>query len=87
MARTATGTHDERLVPADRLLAELAAVTLDRAQAVSISNGQAVTIPGSRTGSSLEGDLLRLYDGERFIGLGELNQGVIRPKRLMRTEH
>ena len=77
----------QRLVPADQLLSDVSLVTLDSTQAVSISNGQAVTIPGSRTGSSLEGDLLRLYDGERFIGLGELNQGVIRPKRLMRTEH
>ena len=75
----------ERLVPADRLLTDLPGVTLDQAQAVSISNGQAVTIPGSGTGPSRDGALLRLYEGERFLGLGELNQGVIRPKRLMRT--
>ena len=76
----------ERLVPADRLLSALSQITLDRAQTVSISNGQAVTIPGSRIEPSAEGGLLRIYEEERFLGLGELNQGVIRPKRLMRTE-
>lgn len=75
----------ERLLPADRLLADVASVTLDSAQAVSISNGQAVTIAGSESEPEA-GGLLRLYDADRFIGLGELNQGVIRPRRLMRTE-
>lgn len=74
-----------RLLPADRLLAQLPVTTLDHEQAVSISNGQAVTIPDSGTGPSRDGSLLRLYEGDRFLGLGELNQGVIRPRRLMRT--
>ena len=75
----------EHLAPADRLVADLASVTLDEGRAVSISNGQAVTIPDSDGVPSPEGGLLRLYRGERFLGLGELNQGVVRPKRLMRT--
>lgn len=76
----------QRLVAADQLLSDVPRIDLDSAQAVSISNGQAVTIPASRSGPSPDGGLLRLYEGERFIGLGELDQGAIRPKRLMRTE-
>ncbi|TDT43563.1 tRNA pseudouridine synthase B [Halospina denitrificans] len=77
----------QRLVPADRLLSALSMITLDGVQAVSISNGQAVTIAASSAESSVESGLLRLYEGERFLGLGELNQGVVRPRRLMRTEN
>ena len=49
-----TLTRDEwraRLVPADRLLWALSPVALDHAQAVSISNGRAVTISASEPGA------------------------------------
>lgn len=73
----------ERLQPPDVLLADLPATVLDGTRAVSISNGQAVTISPSE--SAVDG-LCRLYDPEgRFLGLAEGAGEAIRPRRLMRT--
>lgn len=73
----------ERLQSPDVLLADLPATVLDGPQAVSISNGQAVTISPSE--SAVDG-LCRLYDPDgRFLGLAEGAGEAIRPRRLMRT--
>ena len=74
------------LMPVDRVVADLAAVSLDSAQAVSISSGQTVSIASSVAEQESDSRLLRLYAGERFLGLGEIDQGVIRPRRLIRME-
>lgn len=75
-----------RLRPADRLLSDVASLNLDSRQALSISNGQAVTMLDSELDHYSGQCLFRLYAGERFLGLGEWNQGVVRPKRMVRTD-
>jgi tRNA pseudouridine55 synthase len=68
-----------QLLPADRPLAHLPAVTLEPWQADRIGHGQEVVlVQGPAPGR------VRLYDGRgRFIGLGESDgRGMIRPRRL-----
>ncbi|MGM0451506.1 MAG: tRNA pseudouridine(55) synthase TruB, partial [Pseudomonadota bacterium] len=73
----------ERLQAPDVLLADLPAAVLDEPRAVSISNGQAVTISTSE--SAVDG-LCRIYDADgRFLGLAEGVENTLRPRRLMRT--
>lgn len=73
----------EQLQTPDILLADLPATVLELPQAVSISNGQAVTISASE--SAVDG-LCRIYDADgRFLGLAEGLGGALRPRRLMRT--
>jgi tRNA pseudouridine55 synthase len=73
----------EWLQPSDVLLSDLPATVLDGPRAISISNGQAVTISPSE--SAVDG-LCRLYDQDgRFLGLAEGAGEAIRPRRLMRT--
>ena len=73
----------ERLQAPDVLLADLPAAVLDQPRAVSISNGQAVTISASESAGD---GLCRLYDADgRFLGLAEGAGNTLRPRRLMRT--
>lgn len=80
MGRTAAR---EWLQAPDVLLSDLPSTVLDSARAVSISNGQAVTISPSE---STDDGPCRLYDPDgRFLGLAEGSGEIIRPRRLMRT--
>lgn len=77
-------TSDERaalLLPVDAAVADLPEVTLNDVQAVRIGHGQPVEIPERRIGSGA----LRLYAGSsgRFLGLGEMADGTVRPLRLV----
>ena len=68
-----------RLLPADRPLGHLPAVTLESWQAERIGHGQEVVLVRSPPPGRV-----RLYDaGGRFLGLGESDgRGKIRPRRL-----
>lgn len=73
----------DRLQAPDVLLADLPATVLDGPRAVSISNGQAVTMSAAE--ASPDG-LCRIYgEDEKFLGLAEQAENTIRPRRLMRT--
>lgn len=79
--------RDSCLHPADTLLHNLPATTLDGAEVVSLLQGRVVGSCFSRdNAANLAGSgKIRLYDQQkRFLGLGEITeQGEIAPKRLM----
>jgi len=68
------------------VVGDLASISLDSGQAVSISSGQAVMMSAPELDQDGETRLLKLYSGNRFLGVGEWNKGVVRPRRLMRTD-
>lgn len=72
--------RDALLMPADALVEDLPAVTLDRESAYYLGRGQAVW----KSGKIPEG-FLRLYEEpDRFLGLGELDvDGKVAPRRLV----
>lgn len=66
------------LIPLDRALGHLPAVDLDRGQAERLANGQVLAI-----GAVAPDGSVRIYGPERsFLGLGELAEGELRPRRL-----
>jgi len=72
---------DALLLPSDQALGHLPSVEVDLAGQVALLNGQSVTDRPGRGGK--QGDLLRLYGANGlFLGLGELAEGVIQPRRL-----
>ncbi|MBV1775032.1 tRNA pseudouridine(55) synthase TruB [Burkholderiaceae bacterium DAT-1] len=78
--------RDALLLPADALVADLPERTLDRAATDRLTHGMSVRF--SEKDAIIR--LLRLYgdvgDGARtFLGLGELSDGVIQPRRLLST--
>ncbi|HEX5458819.1 MAG TPA: tRNA pseudouridine(55) synthase TruB [Steroidobacteraceae bacterium] len=67
-----------RLVPVDRPLGHLPAVSLEAGQAARLGHGQEVVLLRSPPPGRV-----RLYGGGRFLGLGESDgRGKIRPRRL-----
>ena len=67
------------VLPADWPLAHLPAVHLDSLQAARIRHGQAVLSIGLGGGAGK----VRLYQAERFLGIGEADGlGSVRPRRL-----
>ncbi len=74
---------DERaalLAPADALVMHLPRVGLDGARAHAILQGRVIGADAAQPG------LVRLYEGNRFLGLGELQpDGKLSPKRLVAT--
>ncbi|HUL13704.1 MAG TPA: tRNA pseudouridine(55) synthase TruB [Methylococcaceae bacterium] len=70
-----------RLLPLERIVAELPAVTLGEEPAFFLRRGQPVWVPKAPTQG-----LLRLYSGQdAFFGIGEvLDDGRIAPRRLVR---
>jgi tRNA pseudouridine55 synthase len=66
------------LRPVDSLLGEWPALTLDEAAADRFAHGQKVCWRAPTTGP------LRVYCGQRFLGLGESDlDGQLQPKRLL----
>ena len=71
------------LLPIDRPLGHLPAVHLEPAQVRRVSQGQAVTAAHAPREARV-----RLYDEERFFGVGETDAaGAVHPRRLLRLEH
>jgi len=71
---------DRLLIPMDRALGHLPAVSLGEDSAFYLQRGQAVKVPGPDCGP------VRLYGaGETFLGVGEmLGDGRVAPRRLLR---
>ena len=77
---TEPGRLDERLLPVDSALSHWPAAHLGTDAAWYFGRGQAVVVPGAPTAG-----WLRVYEGERFLGLGEvIPDGRITPRRLIR---
>lgn len=78
--------RDARLLPADSLLADLPAVTLDAAATDKLTHGLSVRFPsedGTITGLRVYGDT---GSGQTsFLGLAELLDQVLYPRRLLST--
>ena len=73
---------DQYLQPADLAVAHLPAVELPATAAASIRQGQLINAP-----DSLFAGTIRLYEGDRFFGIGEvLEDGRLGPIRLMKTQ-
>ncbi len=74
---------DAELVPADDAVRELPRVLLPASTAFFVRQGQAVITRNLPTHG-----LVRLYDAETFIGIGEiLEDGRVAPRRLVSTAH
>ncbi len=72
---------DPLLVPVESALMEFPKIVLTDEQIVSILNGQPVKMSGHPSG------WVRLYGGERFLGLGEqVPDGELLPRRLVRKD-
>jgi tRNA pseudouridine55 synthase len=72
--------ESDRVLAADAAIRHLPMVSLNDADAVRIAKGQSITAqPGSPPG------LVRLYAARssRFIGLGEVDSGMLHPRRLL----
>jgi tRNA pseudouridine55 synthase len=70
------------LLPVDAPLHYLPTVSLSKQQASAICYGQSIDFANSAQG------LLRLYDNERFLGLGEMTlNGKLTPKKLFNLNH
>lgn len=77
---SASAARDSLLAPVDTLVGHLSAVVLESEQTRLMLNGQ------SLSGVEAQPGLVRLYDAERFIGLGEVRgMGELSPKRLIAT--
>lgn len=75
------------LQPIDCLLQEFPAVTLDDLAALHMLQGRLV-LSQSDISSMLEGDIVRLYHQQRFLGLGEITiEQKIAAKRLLANSH
>lgn len=71
---------DRCLLPVDTALQSWPAVHLNDDSAYYLNGGQAVMVPRAPTSG-----WVRLYQGEQFLGLGEiLDDGRVAPRRLMR---
>lgn len=65
------------LLPADAALRHWPALSLDVNEAARIRHGQSLTWRGEQRAGPV-----RLYHGDRFMGIGELDAGQLRPRRL-----
>jgi tRNA pseudouridine55 synthase len=69
------------LLPVDSALSRWPEARLGPDAAWYFGRGQAVVVPGAPTAG-----WLRVYDGDRFLGLGEvIPDGRIAPRRLIHT--
>jgi tRNA pseudouridine55 synthase len=73
--------RDSRLLTADTLLRDLAAVVLEAPAAATLRQGRSV----AGVSKAVEGEKIRLYDEEKnFLGLGEVTAGGdIAPKKIL----
>ncbi len=80
-AMESDATRDALLLPADQALADKPALQLTASTAWYLCRGQSVLVPHAPTAG-----LVRLYSGERFLGVGSMQEdGRIRPRRIIRS--
>ena len=71
----------ECLLPTDQLITHFPKIVLDQQQAAAIQTGQKINLTDA-TASALKG-IVRLYEAHAgFLGLGDIKQGQLAPKRL-----
>ncbi|GAB3242063.1 tRNA pseudouridine(55) synthase TruB [Chitinimonas naiadis] len=78
--------RDALLMPADSLLADLPAVTLDAAATAKLTHGLSVRFSGNDgiiSGLRIYGDTGAAQP--TFLGLGELTENILYPRRLLST--
>lgn len=74
------GDFDSLLQPIDVMLSEYPSLMFDKNQSYSLSHGQSVKIAQPQQ----EVDIVRLYDEQRFLGIGRLtSDGEVFPVRLV----
>jgi tRNA pseudouridine55 synthase len=74
------GDFDTLLLPIDVMLSEYPSIIFDKSQSCSLSHGQSVKIAPPQH----EADIVRLYDEQRFLGIGRLSiDGDVFPVRLV----
>lgn len=73
--------RDKLLLPLDTCVAGLAKVSISADKLAFITHGNDVEITSAHEG------LCALYDGQRFIGVGEARKGRAYPKRLLRLNN
>ena len=66
-----------RLQPVESLLADLAVLAVDAADALRFRQGQALEAPGYADG------IHAVFDGDRFLGVAAITDGVARPRRVV----
>jgi tRNA pseudouridine55 synthase len=78
------------LLPVTTALADIPALALTEAEAARLGFGQAISlvelmgrIPGN---ASPDGGLVRAMAGERFLGLCRLEEGLLKPERLVANQ-
>lgn len=72
--------RDGLLAPVDALIAAFPVLALDGEQAAAVLQGRSLRLDNGQRGSC------RLYEGARFLGLGEVDEeGRLLPKRLIAT--
>jgi len=69
--------REARLLPADAVCGAFARVELSAHEAVSLVEGRAVLR------ATLADGVYRVYDSDRFAGIAQAEQGVLRPRRLV----
>ena len=73
---------DKKLLPLDIGIMTMPELRLNDDLAYYLCLGQAIQVPKAPTSG-----LVRLYDGKRFLGIGEIkSDGLVAPKRLMNTQ-
>ena len=80
-------TLDHHLLPVDAPVASLPSLTITEDMGVYFQQGQAV-MNLEAYHSVKEGGMVRVcLDGGRFLGLGELFEGIIVPKRVVNVDY
>lgn len=80
LAETGMQALDDLLLPLDSAVGHWPSVALDQDSAYYMKQGQAVVAPKAPTRG-----LVRLYDGDRFFGVGEIqDDGRVAPRRLFK---
>ena len=73
--------RDALLLPVDQAIADKPSLQLTAGNAWFLCQGQSILVPDAPTAG-----LLRLYSGERFLGVGSVQEdGRIHPQRIMRS--
>lgn len=80
----ALSEREQYLMPPDRLVAHLPALTLSQSEATALRFGQQLM---RQDGPGLNTGICRVYDESGFMGLVVLDEtGCVKPQRLMRTD-
>jgi tRNA pseudouridine55 synthase len=77
LAQRTETERDSALLPVDALVAGLARVDLDGADAIRLVQGQSIARAGMADG------VVRIYAGGRFAGVADVSGGIVEARRLV----